>query len=366
MSDLYEIIGVPRDATEEQISKAYRKLAMKYHPDRNPGDADAVEKFKEVQSAYEVLGDPDKRAFYDRHGSGADDRGSPFRRGKPFTSTMDDFFSQFMGEQRRAQTKGEDIHLEVPVTFNQLLKGGEAEVKYQRSKVCLHCDGRGGAETECPHCGGRGVRIITGKNATVQMSCQACGGAGRTISTACEQCEGGFIPGEEDLIKFAIPPGVEDGMTFIRRGMGQPAGTDDGATGDLYIHVKTTPHEFFQRLRNGYILLSVPVSYTELVLGAEIEVPTLEGRANLKIPAGTQDGTKFRLKGIGLPVFNNSQTIYNRGDQLVQVKLEVPKQPEGRYREILEELAELEKANTSPLRQQYLDKLGDNNGRPEE
>lgn len=366
MRDLYEIIGVPRDATEEQISKAYRKLAMKYHPDRNPGDEEAVEKFKEVQEAYETLGDPQKRAFYDRGGSGHPFEGHPFRRGKPFTSTMDDFFSQFMGEQRRAKSKGEDIHVEVPVTFEQLLKGGEVEVKYQKAKACANCKGLGGTEAKCPHCDGKGVRVITGRNATVQMTCQGCGGLGHTISEPCANCEGGFMPAEEETLTFTVPPGVEDGMTFIRRGMGQPAGGDNSLPGDLYIHVKTKPHEFFQRIRNGYIVLSVPVSYTELVLGAEIEVPTLEGRANLKIPAGTQDGTKFRLKGIGLPVFNNSQTIYNRGDQLVQVKLEVPKQPEGRYREILEELAELEKANTSPLRQQYLDKLGDNNGRAKE
>lgn len=370
MRDLYEIMGLQRDATDEQIQKAYRKLAFTYHPDRNPGDDSATEKFKEVQSAYEVLGDPEKRAAYDRFGQTDGQpnpfRGSPFKKGKPFTSVFDDFFSNFMGEQRRAQTKGEDIHVEVEVTLDEVLKGAEREIKCRRHKLCPKCNGLGGNEAECQHCMGAGVRIIHGKNATVQIACQGCGGSGRAIVDNCPDCEGGLLPDEEETLQFTVQPGVEDGMTFIRKGKGEPAGAADGSPGDLFIHVKTKPHTFFQRLKNGYILLNLPVTYSELALGAEIEVPTLESRAKLKIPAGTQTDTKFRLKGLGLPIFNNSSTIYQRGDQLVQVKLEVPKNPEGRYREVLEELAEIEKTNVTPLRREYLDKLGDQNGRSQE
>ena len=365
---MYEVLGVGKKATDEDIKKAYRKLARQFHPDRNPGDKEAEDKFKEVQNAYDILSDEQKRAEYDRYGPADPNNqfagGGPFRRGKPFTSTMDDFFTSFFGERQKGSVSGEHIKVEAEVTLEQVGSGVEIPLTFLRHKRCEKCNGAGGTETMCPHCSGQGVRVIHGQAMTVRVTCQACEGSGKLISERCLECNGGFKEATEETIQFKVPPGVETGMKFLQSGLGEPAPTPDGRPGNLYVVITVKPHEWFHRLANGHLLLEVPVSYTQLVLGAEVDVPTIDGKKVVfKIPAGTQPNAKFRLANIGLPIFNNSGTIYSRGDQLVQVKLEVPTQVEGRLREIISELSELDKDNVTTLRREYLDKLGARDGR---
>lgn len=361
MSDLYQILGVTREASEQDIKKAYRKLARDYHPDRNPGDTEAERKFKEVQAAYEVLSDLQRKREYDQFGSV--NQSSPFRRGKPFTSVFDDFFNNFMGEQRRATMKGEDILVETEIDFNQVFHGGEANIKFQQHQICSKCNGAGGTEGTCVHCNGAGVRVVQGPNAVVQISCQACGGRGVILSDVCGECQGGYTGPVEQSIQFQIAPGIEHGMTFVKRGLGEPCPTSKGEAGNLLIRVLVKPHPFFERLSGGNILLKMPVNYGQLVFGKEFQVPTLEKPVSFNMPAGTQPDTTFRLKGLGLPIFNNKRSIYSRGDQLVQIKLEIPSNVDGRYAELVKELAGLEDSQLTPLRKAFLERTGEQDGR---
>lgn len=370
MRDPYEVIGVPKTATETEIQKAYRKLAMKYHPDRNPGDKEAEDKFKEVQTAYEILGDPEKRQLFDRTGSvkGPNQyNAGPFRKGKPFTSVFDDFFSQFMGERRRAQGRGEDIIVETEITLEDVEEGREVEVTFERAKLCGTCKGSGGKQERCQHCDGTGVRVITGEQHTVRTSCPACEATGSVCVEECPDCHGGYSEPETDTFKFTVPPGVEDGMKFVHSGLGHPSPNEGFAPGNLYVIVRVKEHDMFRRLQQGHVMIEVPVTYSQLVFGDSVEVPTVGGnRVSFTMPAGTQSNTKFRLSNMGLPIFNNGGNIYRRGDQLVQVKLDVPSKPEGRYEELLKELAELERENVTPLRKKFLDTLGERDGRSQE
>lgn len=371
MRDPYEVLGVPKTATDEEIKKAYRKLARQYHPDRNIGDKESEEKFKEVQNAYDILNDKDKRAAFDQFGAthpGANPfAGSPFRKGKPFTSVFDDFFKEFMGERRRNSSRGQHIVVETEVTLEQVYKGAEIDVKYEKHKICPSCKGVGGKESPCQHCGGSGLRVIVGEAMTVQTACPGCNGTGKTVSETCNECEGGFLSSGEETIKFKMPPGVEDGMKFVHHGLGEPAVEEGFVAGNLYVVVRVKDHPLFQRMPNGNILLEVPVSYTQLVFGAELDAPVISGkRVNFHVPAGTQSGTKFRLGGLGLPLFNNGGHTYKYGDQIVQVRLEVPSQLSEEYRSTLHKLAELEESNLTPQRKKFLDTLGEADGATKE
>lgn len=334
MNDLYEVLGVSKNATKEEINKAYKKLAKKYHPDVSK-EEDAIEKFKQVAEANEILSDDSKRAEYDRFGS----VGRGPRRG-PFTNPFQDFFNRaFNGGQ---PAHGQHIQIECTLTLKEILEGGVKELKYMQTELCNTCTGTGGKLDNCSHCGGRGVRVIHGQAMSVQTTCQACEGTGKTVVEACSDCKNGFTEEKEKVLDFNYPKGVEDGMRFVFRGKGQPSSHPGGHNGNLYVLVKTESHEIFDRLPNGGISLKVPVTYSELVLGHELEVPTLEEKVSLKIPAGTQPNQKFRLKEMGLPSFKESRTLYNRGDQIVEVILEIPKNPTGRYIEIIQELSKLE------------------------
>lgn len=368
MKNLYEVLGVPRTATEEDIKKAYRKLARKYHPDVNPGDESAVEKFKEVTNAFDILSNAQERAYYDSNGSSRSNRQeSPFRRGKPFSSPLDDAFNQFFGDRRRTSTQGERILVKVPITIDQVLKGGEVKVKYKRRPLCQKCNGTGGSYTKCQHCDGAGVKVIYGKAMTVQSSCHACNGEGRMLNESCNACSGGFLDPVEQSTTFKILPGMEDGMAFVNHGMGEPCSHPDGVPGDLIFVIHEEKHKLFTRLINGGISVQYPLTYSELVLGAQVTVPTLDGKVSVKIPPGTQPGAKFKLKGLGLPIFNNTPAIYNRGDQYVQVALDVPKDVGDRHKELLEELLQIEHLQPpSPLRKDIIQQLGEEDGRPTE
>lgn len=336
MKDYYEILGVAKSATKDEISKAYKKLARKYHPDVNK-EKDASKRFKEVAGAYEVLSDDIKRADYDRFGTV--EQGST-RQG-PFTNPFQDFFNRaFNGGVQPVH--GHHIQIECTLTLNEILEGGKKELRYNQVELCKTCDGAGGKLVNCSYCDGRGVRVIHGQAMSVQTICQACEGQGKSIEEACQDCNSGFTEAKEKILDFTYPKGVEDGMRFVFRGKGQPSSHPGGHPGNLYVVVNSESHEIFDRLSNGGILLRVPVSYSELVLGHDLEVPTLEGKVSLKIPAGTQPNQKFRLKELGLPTFKESRTLYKRGDQIVEVVLEIPKNITGRYLEIIQELSKLE------------------------
>ena len=348
MSNLYEILGVNKSATEDDITKAYRKLARLYHPDRNPGDAEAEAKFKEVASAYEILSNTRKRQEYDLYGQvGRVHQGQP-----PFSSVVTDFFSTFFnGEQQRM---GENIIVYADVTLEQVLKGGTIQLSYQRKTICSHCNGARGAKADCTICEGTGHRIIKGQPFTIKMSCEACNGQGQVLISICEHCDNGFSGQTDELFELQIPMGIEDNSRLTRKEMGQPCA--DGINGNLHIVIRTEKHGMLERMQKGNVLLRLPLTYAELLLGTEIEIPTLDGRTNLKIPPLTRPGTQFRFKEIGFPRLNQN----SRGDQYIQVGIDMPNEISDECKEILNKLLNLD-ANYSQLRRKQL--FGDDNGR---
>jgi molecular chaperone DnaJ len=364
LRDLYEIMGLPRNASDEDIRKRYRELARQYHPDVNPGNQEAVEKFKEISMAFEVLSDSNARSEYDMFGGTR--RGGPFAQGKPFSSAFEDMFSSFFGEQRRQIRKGENIVVEVPVTFQQILKGDEIDVKFNRRSLCNQCKGLGGNETTCSHCNGTGAKVIFGRAMTVKTSCHACNATGKIIGDTCTHCNAGYCGHNEETTRFPVMPGVEHGMRFIQKGLGEPCAHPDGISGDLILIINTPNVTFFERQPRGDVLVNWPLSYSELVLGTEIEVPTLEGRALVKIPPGTVPETKFRLKQMGFPIFDPRNTIYQRGDQYVNVKLDLPQVVEEDYKHIFEKLSDLEKNRLLNIRKEIIDQLGEQHGKSQE
>lgn len=326
MKDPYEVLGVKRGDDKETIRKAYRKLARKWHPDMNPDNPEqATEKFKEVTSAFDAIDKPQKQP-----------------NASPFTSPMHDVFSSFFGEGKQVQ-HGDHILIECRIQMEDVLHGGKRELKYFRNESCKECGGAGGTEVVCTHCNGSGARTIHGSHMTVRSTCQGCGGSGKIVSNKCEHCDDGVSGGEERTISFEIPKGVETGMRFTYRGLGQPSRSSMGMPGNLYVSVVVEPHDKFEIIGQGTILYNIGLNYTQFVLGSEIEVPTLESVVMVKIPQGTLPGQKFRLKELGLPIFSNrTGGIYMRGDQLVQVQLNMPEKLDEKYRKVIEELAQLE------------------------
>lgn len=352
MKDLYQILGISRNASMEDIKKAYRQLALQYHPDRNPGDEDASARFKEVQQAYDTLSDPRKKSEYD----------SPAlkyatRRGKPFTSVFNDMFSNLWDGEKN---KGDDIIVLVELDFLSVLKGKKVEIKYQRRLVCKECE-----NNTCSTCNGTGERVIRGTNTVVTTTCHVCSGTGWSCNRSCSTCEGQGNTGPfDEEFEFQIPPGVENGMVFVCKGKGDEMPTHNA--GDLHIKVKVKDHPMFERLRDGVLMTEVPVTFTQLLKGGPLDVLTLKGKATVKLPSGTQPGTKFRLREMGLPIFNNSLNTYRRGDLFVVIKLEVPVKTEGRYAEIIEELSKLELEVPAPLCEAYQKKLEEYDGKSKE
>lgn len=327
MKDPYEVLGVKRSDDKETIRKAYRKLARQWHPDMNPDKVDeATAKFKEITGAFDAIENPQKQP-------GA----------RPFTSPMNDVFSSFFGEGGPQVQNGEHIVIECRIQMEDVLHGGKRELQYFRHDMCKECGGAGGTEGMCPHCNGSGARTIHGSHMTVRSACQGCGGSGKIITNKCEHCNDGISGGEDRTVAFEIPKGVETGMRFAYRGLGQPSRNSMGMPGNLYVSVVVEPHDHFEMIGDGTILHNVGLDYTQFVLGAEIEVPTLESVVTVKIPQGTLPGQKFRLKELGLPRFSNrTGGIYTRGDQLVEVQLNMPTKLDEKYRKVIEELAQLE------------------------
>ena len=343
--DYYEILGVARTASEQEIKSAYRKLAMQHHPDRNPGNHQAEEKFKECTEAYSVLIDAEKRRRYDQFGH-AGVNGGGFSGFDPanfqdFSDIFGDIFSDFfgvnMGGGRRARPqRGGYARADVTLTFEEAAFGKKTSVKVRRYEVCEQCRGTGAAEgkgpTTCNTCGGRGqVRYQQGFF-SIARTCPACGGMGRVITDPCSKCKGETRVMRERTVDVSVPPGVEDGTRIRYQGQGDSGGTG-GQAGDLYVVLHVKPHPFFER-EGKNLYCSVPISFAQAALGAEIVIPTLDGEHKLKVPEGTQTGTTFRLRSRGLPALQSG----GKGDLFVKVRVQTPSKLSKKQRELLEEL----------------------------
>lgn len=337
MPTLYETLGVEKTATSEEISKAYRKLAMKYHPDRNPGDPVACEKFKEVASAYEILNDEQKRAYYDRTGGEAPRRGAG---PQPQQHSYDDFLRNFFhGQQQSGVRHGQNVVKEFVIDLEDVLSGKEVDIPHTTKKTCKECDGAGGAKLVCHECNGNGwIRTQhNGNNMFVQRTCQTCGGKGFKIGAPCDKCSGkGVSDAEENVLKLKIPPGIPDGGQMIFKGCGHP-GKNGGRTGHMIITIAVRDHDLFKRLDDGNLLIKVPVTYTQLVLGDELEIPTLDRKViNFRIPPKSASGRKMRLAGQGLPKHHETT---ERGDLFAELSLEVPTNGSEELIALIEKLA---------------------------
>lgn len=340
--DYYEILGVDRDTNPEDLKKAYRRLAMKYHPDRNPSDKEAEEKFKEAAAAYEVLSDPHKKRRYDMYGH-AGLNGTDFH---DFTN-IEDIFSSFgnifgdlfgFSRVRREWNRGEDLRYEMTISFLEAARGVKREIEVPRPEECVECGGTGAdpghpPET-CERCGGTGQVIHRQGFLTVATTCRKCRGEGKVIKYKCKNCAGRGITEGTKKIDLTIPPGVEDGVRLRLRGEGQP-GKNGGTPGDLFIDLRVEAHEYFKRHGND-VYLAYPITFSQAALGDTIEVPTLEGARTLKIPPGTQTHQQFRIKGEGI---DDGRRI---GDIVVQVLVQTPERLSREARKLMKRLAEIE------------------------
>ncbi len=351
--DYYEILGVGRDADIAAIKKAYRQAAIKYHPDKNPGDAAAEENFKEAAEAYAVLSDPEKKGLYDRYGKRGLGGAGGFQGFDSdifgdFSDILGDLFgfgSIFGGGRRgRRAAVGRDLRYDLEIDFEEAVRGLESRVQVPRLERCERCGGSGAKEgglSTCGNCGGRGQVAFQQGFFTFARSCESCEGRGLTITDPCEKCEGRGRLQRKKTLRIRIPAGVNDGTRIRMSGEGE-AGPAGGPPGDLYVVLHVREHPVFQR-RDLDILVNLPISISQAALGAEITVPTLDGEEALTIPAGTQTGESFRLRGRGVPVLNGS----GRGDQYVTVTVRTPTRLSEEKRRLLEELARLDGEETS-------------------
>jgi len=360
--DYYEILGVARGASESDLKSAFRRLAKDHHPDRNPGDTSAEQKFKELNEAYEVLKDPQKRAAYDQFGhaafEGGRGQGGPGGFGPDFASSMsdifDDLFGEFMGGRRTGQQRtrggrerGADLRYNMEITLAEAHSGKQAQIRVPTSIACETCTGSGTkpgtTPSTCPTCAGHGKVRASQGFFTIERTCPSCHGRGEYIEDPCPKCTGSGRTSRERTLQVSIPAGVEDGTRIRLAGEGE-AGSRGGPTGDLYIFLSIKPHEFFQR-DGSDIFCRVPIAMTTAALGGDIEVPTLDGsRVKMPVPAGTETGKQFRLKGKGMPVLRSKA----QGDMYIQVEVETPKHLTRRQRELLEEFARESKAENNP------------------
>jgi molecular chaperone DnaJ len=371
--DYYEVLGVARNASEQDLKSAFRKLAKEHHPDRNPGDASAEKKFKEINEAYEVLKDPQKRAAYDRFGHAAFDGMGGGRGpgsggfGPDFSSSMsdifDDLFGEFMGGRRGSgrssgRERGADLRYNMDITLAEAFTGKTAQIRVPTNVTCETCSGSGArAGTKpvtCATCGGVGKVRASQGFFTIERTCPTCMGRGETIPDPCPTCSGTGRVVKERTLSVNIPAGVEDGTRIRLSGEGE-AGLRGGPPGDLYIFLSIKPHEFFQR-DGSDIFCRVPISMTTAALGGYIDVPALDGSTSrVKVPEGTESGKQFRLKGKGMPVLRSNAT----GDMYIQVDVETPKNLTRRQRELLEEFERESRKETSPASAGFFARMKD-------
>lgn len=380
--DYYEVLSVSRESTGEEIKRSYRKLAVKFHPDKNPGDPSAEDKFKEIGEAYDVLMDENKRAAYDRYGHGAFAQGTAGPRGgggggggfhDPFDIFREVFgggggggggggsvFEQFFGgggggqDRAEARSRGSDLRYDLQIRLEEAAFGCEKEIEISKLTACQKCDGHGAEAgskaTTCTTCQGRGQVISSRGFFQVSQTCPRCRGTGQTITNPCKACQGEGRAEGISRIKLKIPAGIEDGSRLRSTRNGE-AGIRGGPPGDLYVVIHIKAHEVFEREEDN-LFTEIPIAFTTAALGGEVTVPTLEGRASLKIPAGTQSGTVFKLRGKGVPTLSSTQ----RGDLLVRALVEVPSKLNSEQRKKLEEFAELCGDENTPLHQGFFEK----------
>ncbi|MEQ8345906.1 MAG: molecular chaperone DnaJ [Sneathiellaceae bacterium] len=352
-SDYYEVLGVSRNASPEELKKAYRKAALKFHPDRNPGDKEAEARFREVSEAYEILKDDKKRAAYDQFGHAAFEGGGPgggpgaanfdFNFGGSFADVFDDLFGEIMGARRGGAgrggvARGADLRFNLQITLEEAFNGKGATIRVPTSVSCDICSGTGAASgaqpVNCSTCAGRGkVRAQQGFF-TIERTCPSCQGVGRIIEDPCGACAGSGRVQREKQLSVNIPAGVEDGTRVRLAGEGE-AGVRGGPAGDLYIFLSLAPHRMFQR-DGADLHCAVPLPMVTAVLGGQIEVPTIDGsRARISIPEGTQPGRQFRMRGKGMPVLQGN----SRGDMFIRAAVELPQNLSKRQKELLQEFA---------------------------
>jgi molecular chaperone DnaJ len=355
-ADYYDTLGVSRDADEKELKSAFRKKAMKYHPDRNPDDAEAEAKFKEIGEAYEALKDPQKRAAYDRFGHAAFENGGAGGGGGGFGGgSMSDIFEDIFGDMmggggRRSsggRSRGADMRYNMEISLEEAFEGKTAEIEIPTSITCDTCSGSGAkpgtSPSTCGTCGGVGQVRASQGFFSIQRTCPTCQGRGEVISDPCSPCSGSGRVQQEKTLEVKVPAGIEDGTRIRVAGEGE-AGTRGGPQGDLYIFLSIRPHEFFQR-DGADIYCRVPISMTTAALGGQFEVGTVDGtQTRVKVPEGTQNGKQFRLRGKGMPVMRSSQM----GDMYIQVAIETPSNLSKKQRELLTEFEQLSSEENSP------------------
>ena len=376
--DYYEVLGVSKTATQDELKKAYRKLARKYHPDLNKDNEEAAEKFKECNEAYSVLSDDQKRAQYDQFGHAAFENGGMgggggFGGAGGFGgfggSGMEDIFDMFFGGQggrggNRAKSgpqRGADLRFDLEISFEEAAFGLEKEINLYRDETCDHCYGEGaepGSKVEsCPECNGTGYVRFTQNTMFGQMvnerPCSRCKGEGKIISEPCKECRGKGTVKRNKKLKVKIPAGVDNGSRLRVSGEGE-AGAKGGPSGDLYVYLYVKPHKFFER-DGTTVLCEVPINIVQATLGADIKVPTLDGQVTMKVPEGTQPGKVLRLKGKGIPSLRGG----SRGDQLVRIKVVVPTKLSDKQKDALRKFADISKDNINPEEKSFMDKVKD-------
>ncbi len=365
--DYYDLLGVNKNADASEIKKAYRKAAVKYHPDKNPDDAAAEEKFKEVSQAYEILSDEEKRAAYDRYGHAAFENGGMGNRGGGGGfHDASDIFSQVFGggfgdmfgggggrSRRQAQQKGSDLRYDLDLTLEEAAKGVKKTLEIEKQSACSSCDGTGsndGQKQTCNTCGGQGAVTRQAGIFVQQTTCPSCRGSGSNITNPCSSCSGQGVVNKQDTITITIPAGVDSGSRLRVAGKGD-AGLNGAGSGDLYVFINVKPHNMFER-ENEHLFCKVPIDFTTAALGGELEVPTLDGKSSIKIPKGTQSETMFRIRKAGMPTLNSSY----QGDLHVEVQIEVPVHLTSKQQQKLKEFHESIIAKNSPIKESFLKK----------
>ena len=362
--DYYDVLGVSRNVSADELKKAYRKVAMKHHPDRNQGDKIAEDKFKEASEAFEVLGDQEKRARYDQFGHAAEGMGSGMGGfggaggsgfGDVFGDIFSDFFSGSSGSSAGRGERGSDLQYNMDISFDDAVFGSSKEIDVPRMETCDSCSGLG-AESEkdikiCGLCGGTGQQRVQQGFFSVATTCSSCGGRGKTISNPCRTCHGRTRVSKTKRIRVNIPAGVATGSRIKLTGEGEH-GANGGSSGDLYIVLRVKDHSLFER-DGADIFCEVPINFSQATLGTDLEVPTLEGKARLKIPAGTQTHKIFRLKNQGIAHLRGG----GRGDLHVRVVVETPTKLSGRQKELLKEFDYCSDGESNPIRDKFVESI---------